>query len=67
MDKLLLQFGNVKETVVRSVEQRDAQRKVNAHGEVLDVVGKNHRHGSAYRVGDLAEDPIHMKKSDCRE
>lgn len=67
MDELLLQLGNVKETVVRSVEQGDAQWKVDAHAEVLNVIGKNHMHSSADRIGDLAEDPIHMEKSNGRE
>ena len=67
MGKLLLQFGDVKETTVRCMKKSDAQGEPEAHEKVLNIIGDNNWDGPSNRVHNLAQNPVCVQKGDGSE
>lgn len=64
MCKLPLQPGDAEKPEVGGVEERNAQREVDAHEEVLNVVGQDDGYRAANGVRDLRQDPVRVKQDD---
>lgn len=60
--KLFLQSRHVKKTKIGCVKQCHAQRKPEAHEEVLDIICENQWHGLADGIHQLRKNPIHVQK-----
>lgn len=64
MCKLPLQPGDAEKPEVGGVEERNAQREVDAHEEVLNVIGQDDGYRAANGVCDLRQDPVRVKQDD---
>ena len=60
---MLLLLGDVEESAVRGMEQRDAQWEPDAHEKVLNIVGEDYWHGLPDWVHELGEDPVYVKEN----
>lgn len=58
----LLQVGYMQEPHVGGLEQGDAQREVDTHEEVLDIIRQHDVHGASDRVRDLGKHPVAVQE-----
>lgn len=55
-------MGNMQKPHVGGLKQGDTQREVDAHEEILDIVGEHDGHRDADRVRDLSEHPVAVQE-----
>ncbi|KAJ5104222.1 hypothetical protein N7532_004751 [Penicillium argentinense] len=59
--------GDVQEAEIRRLQEGNAQREIDAHAEVLHIIGEHGGHRCPDGVGDLTKNPVDMKKGNRRK